>query len=116
MTGEVTLRGHVLPIGGLKEKLLAAKRGRIKTVLIPSKNEKDLTEIPDEIKNQLDIISTDMVDKVLENALEHLPIPVSDPNEEEITLDENSDLEPVLTKQKTNLGKEPFEVPNFPQH
>ena len=71
MTGEVTLRGKVLPIGGLKEKLLAAKRGRIKTVLIPSKNEKDLTEIPDEIKNHLDIISTDMVDKVLENALEH---------------------------------------------
>ena len=116
MTGEVTLRGKVLPIGGLKEKLLAAKRGRIKTVLIPSKNEKDLTEIPDEIKNQLDIISTDMVDKVLENALEHLPIPVSDPNEEEIPLDESSDLEPVLTKQETNLGKEPFEVPNFPQH
>ena len=116
MTGEVTLRGKVLPIGGLKEKLLAAKRGRIKTVLIPSKNEKDLTEIPDEIKNQLDIISTDMVDKVLENALEHLPIPVSDPNEEEMPLDESSELEPVLTKQETNLGKEPFEVPNFPQH
>ena len=79
-------------------------------------DEKDLTEIPDEIKNQLDIISTDMVDKVLENALEHLPLPVSDPNEKEMSLNDSSELEPVMTKQETNMGKEHFEVPNFPQH
>src|SRR6187397_925999 len=70
MTGEITLRGAVLPIGGLKEKLLAAGRGGIKTVLIPEENVKDLTEIPDEIKNRLDIHPVRWIEQVLEQALE----------------------------------------------
>ena len=69
MTGEVTLRGHVLPIGGLKEKLLAALRGGIKTVLIPQDNEKNLAEIPDNIKSKLEIIPVSHVDQVLAKAL-----------------------------------------------
>jgi ATP-dependent Lon protease len=69
MTGEVTLRGRVLPIGGLKEKLLAALRGGIKTVLIPAENEKDLAEIPANIQNGLEIIPVAHVDEVLAKAL-----------------------------------------------
>ena len=73
MTGEITLRGEVLPIGGLKEKLLAAHRGGIKTVLIPEQNVKDLAEIPENIKNYLDIHPVKWIDDVLELALEHVP-------------------------------------------
>lgn len=73
MTGEITLRGEVLPIGGLKEKLLAAHRGGIKTVLIPEQNVKDLAEIPENIKNYLDIHPVKWIDEVLELALEHVP-------------------------------------------
>ena len=73
MTGEITLRGRILPIGGLKEKLLAAKRGGLKTVLIPADNKKDLIEIPDDIKNQLNIIPVSCIDEVVSNALEQLP-------------------------------------------
>src|SRR5690606_5348014 len=69
MTGEVTLRGRVLPTGGLKEKLLAALRGGIKTVLIPKDNEKDLVEIPDNVKQGLEIIPVESVDEVLSRAL-----------------------------------------------
>ncbi|MCY3829888.1 MAG: endopeptidase La [Rhodospirillaceae bacterium] len=69
MTGEITLRGRVLPIGGLKEKLLAALRGGLKTVLIPDENEKDLAEIPDNVKRGLDIIAVGSVDQILEHAL-----------------------------------------------
>ena len=69
MTGEITLRGRVLPIGGLKEKLLAALRGGLKTVLIPAENEKDLAEIPDNVKRGLKIIAARTVDEVLANAL-----------------------------------------------
>ena len=76
MTGEITLRGEVLPIGGLKEKLLAAHRGGIKTVLIPEQNVKDLAEIPDNVKNQLEIVPVRWIDKVLEIALERMPEPV----------------------------------------
>ncbi|MDH3386703.1 MAG: endopeptidase La [Gammaproteobacteria bacterium] len=76
MTGEITLRGEVLPIGGLKEKLLAAHRGGITTVLIPEENEKDLAEIPDNIKNKLDIIPVRWIDQVLEVALTHRPTPL----------------------------------------
>lgn len=76
MTGEVTLYGEVLPIGGLKEKMLAALRAGIKTVLIPEKNVKDLEEIPDEIKGQLEVIPVKTIDQVLEIALEYKPIPV----------------------------------------
>jgi ATP-dependent Lon protease len=78
MTGEITLRGEVLPIGGLKEKLLAAHRGGIKTVLIPEENVKDLTEIPDDIKNQLDIHPVRWIDNVLELALERKPVPLTE--------------------------------------
>jgi ATP-dependent Lon protease len=73
MTGEITLRGEILPIGGLKEKLLAAHRGGIRTVLIPEENERDLTEIPKNIKEQLDIHPVRWVDEVLEIALQHMP-------------------------------------------
>jgi len=69
MTGEVTLRGNVLPIGGLKEKLLAALRGGIKVVLIPADNEKDLPEIPDNVKEGLKIIPVKHVSEVLKHAL-----------------------------------------------
>ena len=75
MTGELTLRGRVLPIGGLKEKLLAALRGGIKTVLIPKDNEKDLAEIPENVKRKLEIIPVTMVDEVLEKALDKPLIP-----------------------------------------
>ncbi len=80
MTGEITLRGEVLPIGGLKEKLLAAHRGGIKLVLIPEENVKDLAEIPDTVKNALEIVPVRWIDKVLELALEHAPTPL--PEEE----------------------------------
>ena len=76
MTGEVTLRGRVLAIGGLKEKLLAALRGGIKTVLIPEENEKDLAEIPDNVKEGLEIIPVSHVDQVLEHALTAIPAPI----------------------------------------
>src|SRR5450830_1394392 len=76
MTGEITLRGEVLPIGGLKEKLLAAHRGGIKTVLIPEENAKDLAEIPDNVKNKLEIVPVRWIDKVLEIALERQPTPL----------------------------------------
>ncbi len=76
MTGEVTLRGHVLPIGGLKEKLLAALRGGIKTVLIPADNEKDLAEIPDNVKEGLKIIPVSNVREVLKYALVEQPEPI----------------------------------------
>ncbi|NDG37256.1 MAG: endopeptidase La, partial [Alphaproteobacteria bacterium] len=75
MTGEITLRGRVLPIGGLKEKLLAAQRGGLKTVLIPKENEKDLAEIPDNIKGALKIVPVAMVDEALSVALVREPIP-----------------------------------------
>lgn len=76
MTGEITLRGEVLPIGGLKEKLLAAHRGGITTVLIPSENEKDLAEIPENIKQNLTIKPVKWIDEVLEVALQYMPNPV----------------------------------------
>ena len=73
MTGEITLRGRVLPIGGLKEKLLAALRGGIKTVLIPEDNAKDLAEIPDNVKSGLEIIPVSRMDEVLVHALTRKP-------------------------------------------
>jgi ATP-dependent Lon protease len=83
MTGEITLRGEVTAIGGLKEKLLAALRGGIKTVLIPEENAKDLQEIPDNVKQGLEIIPVKWIDKVLEIALERKPTPLTD--EESVT-------------------------------
>jgi ATP-dependent Lon protease len=76
MTGEITLRGRVLPIGGLKEKLLAALRGGIKTVLIPEENAKDLVEIPDSVKGGLDIVPVSRMDEVLGHALTRKPVPI----------------------------------------
>ena len=75
MTGEITLRGEVLPIGGLKEKLLAAHRGGIAKVLIPQDNEKDLAEIPKNIKDKLTIVPVKWIDQVMEHALAHTPVP-----------------------------------------
>jgi ATP-dependent Lon protease len=80
MTGEITLRGEVTAIGGLKEKLLAAHRGGIKTVLIPEENVKDLQEIPDNVKGDIEIVPVKWIDKVLEVALERVPTPL--PEEE----------------------------------
>jgi ATP-dependent Lon protease len=78
MTGEITLRGEVTAIGGLKEKLLAALRGGIETVLIPEENVKDLAEIPDNVKNGLEIIPVKWIDQVLKVALEREPEPLSE--------------------------------------
>ena len=75
MTGEITLRGEVLPIGGLKEKLLAAHRGGIVTALIPKENEKDLAEIPKNIKDKLRIVPVRWMDEVLQLALLRMPVP-----------------------------------------
>jgi ATP-dependent Lon protease len=83
MTGEITLRGRVLPIGGLKEKLLAALRGGLKTVLIPSENEKDLAEIPDNVKKGLKITSVRTVEELLGFALATPLVPLAWPEEGE---------------------------------
>ncbi len=82
MTGEITLRGEVTAIGGLKEKLLAALRGDIKTVLIPEDNAKDLQDIPENVKNGLEIVPVRWIDKVLEVALVHMPTPLLEEEEE----------------------------------
>jgi ATP-dependent Lon protease len=70
MTGEITLRGEITPIGGLKEKMLAALRGGIKTVIIPDDNERELSEVPDKIKGELNVIKVKWIDEVLDIALE----------------------------------------------
>ena len=85
MTGEINLRGEVLPIGGLKEKLLAAHRGGITTVIIPVDNEKDLVEIPENIKQNLDIKPVHWIDEVLAIALQYIPVAVSKKSEEDLT-------------------------------
>ncbi len=85
MTGEITLRGEVTAIGGLKEKLLAAHRGGIKTVLIPEENSKDLADIPDNVKNHLEIIPVRWIDRVLEIALQSPPQPLSDEEAAKVT-------------------------------
>lgn len=82
MTGEITLRGEVLPIGGLKEKLLAAHRGGLKTIIIPEENEKDLVEIPKNIKDSLNIKPVKWIDQVIEIALERVPERVPEPDGE----------------------------------
>ena len=78
MTGEITLRGEILSIGGLKEKLLAAHRGRIKMVVIPEENKKDLVDIPKKVRDELDIRPVRWIDEVLEIALERLPAPTAE--------------------------------------
>jgi ATP-dependent Lon protease len=99
MTGEITLRGKVLPIGGLKEKLLAAHRGGIKTVIIPKENEKDLRDIPDNIKSDLKIVPVDWIDEVLDLALERAPESLSG---EIITKDEGSIQKDDATRPSTH--------------
>ena len=99
MTGEITLRGEVLPIGGLKEKLLAAHRGGIEKVLIPQENEKDLAEIPKNIKEKLTIVPVKWIDQVFEHALAHLPVPdastTSSDDKQSTPADESSSKETV---------------------
>ena len=85
MTGEITLRGEVLPIGGLKEKLLAAVRGGLKTVLIPMENVKDLADVPDNVKKKIDIRPVSTVDEVLEHALTERLVPIDWDENEEVT-------------------------------
>ena len=99
MTGEMTLRGRVLPIGGLKEKLLAASRGGIKTVIIPKENEKDLSEIPDNIKDGLDIKPISVVDEALEIALVNPLIPIKeDPKDNQKTSDDGINIQSSVSK------------------
>ena len=90
MTGEVTLRGRVLPIGGLKEKLLAAHRGGLKIVLVPKENERELSEIPDNIKKDLKIVPVATVDEVLKHSLVRELTPIE--------WDEQADLAPTAAK------------------
>ena len=96
MTGEITLRGEVLAIGGLKEKLLAAHRGGIKTVLIPYENEKDLEEIPNNIKGKLEILPVKWIDEVLEKALVHSPVSIT---QQETKKTEKTSLETVQNRE-----------------
>jgi ATP-dependent Lon protease len=102
MTGEITLRGRVLPIGGLKEKLLAAHRGGIKTVLIPEENAKDLVEINDSIKSGLDIIPVSRMDEVLARALVRKPEPITW-DEESAKLVEPTAAEAAAEEDAANL-------------
>ncbi|HTH79965.1 MAG TPA: endopeptidase La [Ramlibacter sp.] len=95
MTGEITLRGEVTAIGGLKEKLLAALRGGIKTVLIPEENKKDLQDIPENVKQNLDIVPVKWIDKVLEIALERVPTPLTDEEVQPAPAIETAKTEPA---------------------
>jgi ATP-dependent Lon protease len=99
MTGEVTLRGRVTAIGGLKEKLLAALRSGVKTVLIPEENEKDLADVPDTVKSGLEIIPVSTMDQVLARALTRPPTPIERTETTPVSVaDEPSDeVETVLT-------------------
>jgi len=99
MTGEVTLRGRVTAIGGLKEKLLAALRSGVKTVLIPTENEKDLAEIPANVLDALEIIPVSTMDEVLAEALIRLPTPIewSEADQPAPVASDEPDVEPVIT-------------------
>ena len=101
MTGEITLRGQVLPIGGLKEKLLAAHRGGIKTVIIPEENKRDLKEIPENIKADLDIRAVKWIDQVLEIALVRMPEPLDESGEDDSTR-EDGDAEDAAGRLSTH--------------
>ena len=101
MTGEITLRGQVLPIGGLKEKLLAARRGGIKTVIIPDENQRDLKEIPDNIKEELVIKPVKWIDEVLEVALQFQPKPLASEEEKKVE-EEEKELKPVQGQLSTH--------------
>jgi ATP-dependent Lon protease len=101
MTGEITLRGRVLPIGGLKEKLLAALRSGVKTVLIPQENEKDLADVPENVKSELEIIPVSTVDEVLRHALTGPLIPIEWTEEDAavpvVAVVDDTDTDGVLT-------------------
>ena len=99
MTGEITLRGEITAIGGLKEKLLAAHRGGIKTVLIPEENVKDLQEIPENVKSAIEIVPVKWIDKVLEIALERAPTPLP---EEEAKVEAKPDAAPAAAAPPTS--------------
>ena len=113
MTGEITLRGQVLPIGGLKEKLLAAHRGGIKRVIIPSENEKDLKEIPENVQSNLEIVSVKWMDEVLGLALEIMPEPRIRPvvkDQDEVSDDKSADgkkepgIDPGVSNPQTTIN------------
>jgi ATP-dependent Lon protease len=114
MTGEITLRGRVLAIGGLKEKLLAALRSGVKTVLIPLENEKDLAEVPENVKKGLEIIPVSTVDEVLARALTGPLIPIEwnakDAEPVTITDEDDEDMEGVW-RRAPNPGGRPQPVP-----
>ena len=99
MTGEVTLRGRVTAIGGLKEKLLAALRSGVKTVLIPEENEKDLADIPDNVKSALEIIPVNTMDEVLAKALTRLPVAIewTEPVPVAVAIDTDDGSDAMLT-------------------
>jgi ATP-dependent Lon protease len=101
MTGEITLRGRVLPIGGLKEKLLAAVRGGIKKVLIPEENTKDLADIPDNVKDVLEIVPVAHLDQVLQHALVEQPEPIEWSEEDEALA---ADLRIARANEAANLA------------
>ena len=103
MTGEVTLRGRVLPIGGLKEKLLAASRGGMKTVLIPEENAKDLVEISDSIKKGLDIVQVSRMDEVLTRALVRKPEPIEWDEEKAKPTETSVSTEPAVEADSSTL-------------
>lgn len=100
MTGEITLRGEVLPIGGLKEKLLAAQRGGIKTVILSEENKKDLTEVPKEILQGLTIRRVKWIDQVLEIALAHMPVPLLQDDSLEDKCSDDADIPPLPRRKK----------------
>ena len=110
MTGEITLRGKVLPIGGLKEKLLAAKRGFIKTVLIPYNNKKNLSEIPDEIINDLNIIPVKTIKEVLEIALINLPTAVLDGDDKTEERAEKHKEVPILPQSESTESPRTYDA------
>jgi ATP-dependent Lon protease len=103
MTGEITLRGRVLPIGGLKEKLLAASRGGMKTVLIPEENAKDLVEISESIKKGLDIVPVSRMDEVLARALTRKPEPIEWDEEKAKPTETSVTTEPAVEADSSTL-------------
>jgi ATP-dependent Lon protease len=103
MTGEITLRGRVLPIGGLKEKLLAASRGGMKTVLIPEENAKDLVEISDSIKKGLEIVPVARMDEVLNRALVRMPVAIEWDEEKAKPTETSVTTEPAVEEDSLTL-------------
>ena len=103
MTGEITLRGRVLPIGGLKEKLLAALRGGLKTVLIPADNEKDLADIPDNVKRGLKIVPVRTLDEVLLHALSEALTPIEWDEETAKPTETSATTEPAVEEDSSTL-------------